>query len=255
MIGIISDIHGNYDALLAVLAEAETLGAEQLLCLGDMVGYGPEPVECVDQVRACCEVVLCGNHDFALVYGADNFSPLAQDTLERHRSQMMPRPSDASSYEERRERWEFVKDLPYRHVREDWLFVHASPRNPIMEYLRKVDVMLGMTEKVGENLRQVDWLCFIGHTHQPGVITRNMEFFSPDELGGAFTPRPHEKAIINVGSVGQPRDGDWRPCFVTVEDDGTVHYHRVEYDIQSVASKLTAVGTDLAMAERLRRGR
>jgi len=255
MIAIISDIHGNYDALSAVLEEAEALRADRFICLGDLVGYGPEPVRCVDEVRGRCELTLCGNHDFALIYGANNFSPLAQDTLERHRSDMMPRPGDPVAYEERRQRWEFIKGLPYRHVRRDRLFVHAAPRNPIMEYLRKVDVILGMDEKVSENLRQVDWLCFIGHTHQPGIITRSMEFLSPDDVHGVYQPRPHEKAIINVGSVGQPRDGDWRACFVTVEEDATVRYHRVAYDLEAASRKLAAAGTDEAMAERLRRGR
>lgn len=260
MIAIISDIHANYDALTAVFEHIEELQPEAVICLGDIVGYGAEPVACVDAVRSRCQVTLCGNHDFALIYGADGFSALAQASIERHRRMMMPRPGAAvdSAAEPYKERWDYLKHLPYRHVLDHQLFVHASPRNPVVEYLRKVDVLLGMTDKIAQNFRQVDWLAFIGHTHQPGVITRDMKFLEPDEIDGAFHPQPHQKAIINVGSVGQPRDGDWRACFATFDDDGVVRYHRVEYDVDNAACKMAAAsltGVDDSLADRLRRGR
>ncbi|MCK4376084.1 MAG: metallophosphoesterase, partial [Candidatus Brocadiae bacterium] len=172
MIAIISDIHANYDALEAVAEAIEALKPDAVICLGDIVGYGPDPVACIDEVRARCEVALCGNHDFAVIYGANDFSSPAQTSLERHRRTIMPRLGHNSADKERQERWDFLKNLPYRHVRGDWLFVHGSPRNPIIEYLRRIDVLLGMSDKVSENFEQVDWLCFVGHTHQPGVITR-----------------------------------------------------------------------------------
>jgi diadenosine tetraphosphatase ApaH/serine/threonine PP2A family protein phosphatase len=169
---------------------------------------------------------------------------------------MMPRPHAGELDKTRHERWEFLKSLPYRHVQGDALFVHAAPRNPVIEYLRKMDVLLGMTDKVAENLKQVDWLCFIGHTHQPGVITRDMKFLEVADFNGAYRPEPHHKAIINVGSVGQPRDGDWRACFVTIEDDGVVRYHRVAYDVDAAARKLVEVAAvDETLADRLRKGR
>ena len=134
--------------------------------------------------------------------------------------------------------------------------MHGAPRNPVTEYLRKIDVLLGMNKKLTENFQQVDWLCFIGHTHRPGVITPDMRFLEPGEMRGVFEPRPRQKAIINVGSVGQPRDGDWRACFVTFEEGGRVRFHRVEYDIDSVVAKMRATGTiDDSLADRLRRGK
>jgi len=250
MIAVISDIHANYNALRAVLQRIGELGADRVISLGDLVGYGSEPVACVDEVRRRCSLTLCGNHDFALIYGANDFTDVARSSIEQHRRLMMPGPQGGPDAEGMRDRWHFLKSMPFRHVLDGWLFVHASPRNPVMEYLRKMDVLLGMTDKLGENFRQVDWLCFIGHTHQPGVITRDLRFYEPAELKDVFAPRPHEKAIINVGSVGQPRDGDWRACFVTVDDDSVVRYHRVEYDVESAAA-----GLDEAMADRLRRGR
>lgn len=256
MIAVISDIHANYDALEAVLAELDRLGPEQIICLGDIIGYGPEPAACVDAVRSRCDVALCGNHDAAVIYGASDFSTQARASLARHRRNLMPRVQPGPLDKERHERWEFLKRLPYRHVRDDWLFVHAAPRNPVVEYLRKMDVLLGMTRKLAENFQQVDWLCFIGHTHQPGVIMPEMQFLTPEELGGVYRPEPHHKAIINVGSVGQPRDGDWRACFVTVEDDGHVRYHRVAYDLEMAVAKMReSPNGDPTLAERLRRGR
>jgi diadenosine tetraphosphatase ApaH/serine/threonine PP2A family protein phosphatase len=256
MIAVISDIHANYDALQAVMAEIDRLHVKDIICLGDLVGYGPEPVRCVDEVRTRCQVTLCGNHDFGLIYGAEDFNPVARSTIEYHRQLVMPRAASGGPQKERQERWQFLKALPFRHTRDDRLFVHASPRNPVVEYLRKIDVLLGLRQKLGENFEEVDWLCFIGHTHRPGVITQDMKFLVPEELDGVFRPERRKKAIINVGSVGQPRDGDWRACFVTVDDDGVVQYRRVEYDVDAVVEKVAAApGIDRSLAERLRTGK
>ena len=125
---------------------------------------------------------------------------------------------------EARERWEFLKNLPKRYVRGELLFVHASPRNPVAEYLRKIDVLLGMADKLNENFAQVDWLCFVGHTHRSG-----RHHAGPEVPGarttwhGTFRAQPHQKAIINPGSVGQPRDRDSRASFVTAHRGGGGH--------------------------------
>lgn len=256
MIAIISDVHANHDALVAVLQEIDRLEPKAVLCLGDIVGYGPEPAKCVDEVRRRCDVALCGNHDFALIYGANGFSSVARSSIECQREAIMPRPGGAEDNKERWERWNFLKNLPYRHVHGDRLFVHGSPRNPVTEYLRRIDVLLGMSDKINDNFKQVDWICFIGHTHRPGVITPEMEFHEPADINSAFQPKPSHKVIINVGSVGQPRDGDWRACFVTVEDGNLVRFHRVEYDVESTVAKMAATeGTDKLLCDRLRRGK
>jgi len=256
MIAIISDIHANYDALKAVLAEIDRLGAESIICLGDIVGYGPQPIACVDEVRARCEVTVCGNHDAALIYGADDFNAVARSSLDYHRHLLMPRPDGGGDMEKRRERWEFLKKLRRRYVQDERLFVHGSPRNPVAEYLRKIDVLLGLRDKIGGNFQEIDWLCFIGHTHRPGVITQDMRFLDPGQLDGVYEPEYRRKAIINVGSVGQPRDGDWRACFATVDENNLVRYHRVEYDVDATAEKVAATpGIDHSLAERLRQGK
>jgi diadenosine tetraphosphatase ApaH/serine/threonine PP2A family protein phosphatase len=253
MLAVISDIHANFEALRAVFEELDRLEVATVICLGDLVGYGPDPVQCVDAVRERCEVTLCGNHDFALVYGADDFNPVARGSLDFHRRLLMPRfdrPSPAA-----RARWEFLKNLPKRYVREELLFVHASPRNPVAEYLRKIDVLLAMTQKLNENFAQVDWLCFIGHTHRAGVITQDLKFLEPADVGGTFRAQPHQKAIINPGSVGQPRDRDARASFLTLSEEGEVCFRRVAYNVQAVAAKMAKMpDMDPSLADRLRRG-
>ncbi len=255
MLAIISDIHANYDALEAVLRRIDALGAERIICLGDIVGYGPEPVRCVDAVRERCEVVLCGNHDYALVYGAEEFNPIARASIEHHRHMLMPPADDPPESDERR-RWEFLKNLPHRYVEGEYLFVHASPRSPIVEYLRRIDVLLQLDEKLRQNFREVERICFIGHTHRAGVITSEMEFLEPEQFPEGFKPDFHQKAIVNVGSIGQPRDRNSRACFATLEEDGLVRWHRVEYDVEAVARKIMATpGMDPSLAERLLEGR
>jgi diadenosine tetraphosphatase ApaH/serine/threonine PP2A family protein phosphatase len=253
MLAVISDIHANFEALRAVFEEMERLKVDSVICLGDLVGYGPEPVECVDAVRERCEVTLCGNHDFALIYGADDFNPAARSSLDYHRRLLMPRFDRPSK--QARERWEFLKNLPKRHVRGEMLFVHGAPRNPVAEYLRKIDVLLGMTEKLNENFAQVDWLCFVGHTHRAGVITQDLKFVEPEDVRGTFRAQPHQKAIINPGSVGQPRDRDSRASFATLSEEGEVVFRRVSYDVRAVAAKMASMpAVDPSLAERLRKG-
>jgi diadenosine tetraphosphatase ApaH/serine/threonine PP2A family protein phosphatase len=255
MIAVLSDIHANYEALLAVLDAIDAVKPEAIICLGDIVGYGPDPIACTDAVRQRCTVTICGNHDFGLIYGASHFSPAARESLEQHRALLMPRLGADNPDKEKLDRWNFLKGLPHRHVRGEMLFVHGAPRNPIVEYLRKIDVLLNADARIEENFRQVDWLCFVGHTHRAGIITSDVKYVDPADNGWTFTPNRRTKAIINVGSVGQSRDGDPRACFVTVEDDGVVNYHRVEYNMDATIAKMSVSPAGVALAERLRRAK
>jgi diadenosine tetraphosphatase ApaH/serine/threonine PP2A family protein phosphatase len=254
MLVVFSDVHANREALSAVLEAALGLKPEKMICLGDIVGYGPDPAWCLDAVRSACDVVLCGNHDFALVYGSKEFSASAETAIRYHRALLMPRMSSPDTLTERQQRWDFLKGLSHRYAEEDMLFVHGSPRNPVQEYLRESDVKWGLDRKLSENFAQVQWLAFVGHTHRPGVITADFRFLTPAQLNEFYRAEPGEKAIINVGSVGQPRDGDPRAAFVTV-DGREVRYHRVLYDVEKTVRKIERTGTiDLETAERLRSG-
>jgi len=255
MFAVFSDVHANYEALEAVLNEIRRLGPDRVICLGDIVGYGPDPEKCIDAVRRASHAAVCGNHDYALIYGARGFNRIAGQSINYHRQRLMSRSDSSRQDDDRKARWEFLKGLPHRHEEGGFLFVHGSPRNPTTEYLRAIDVQWKLDRKIESNFGYVDWLCFVGHTHQAGVITDEMGYFPPADLDNVFRPQPHQRAIINVGSVGQPRDGDARACFVTVEEDGTTHFHRVEYDLEETISKISGSGAiDMSCAERLRSG-
>ncbi len=254
MFVVFSDVHANREALSAVLEAATKLGPEKLICLGDIVGYGPDPEWCIDAVQGACQVVLCGNHDFAVLYGSNEFTEAADAAVRYHRGLLMPRLSSPQTTPEQQRRWDFLKGLAHRHVEDDMLFVHGSPRNPMTEYIREMDVKLGMKKKLAENFQQVRWLAFVGHTHRPGVLTESLQFLKLQPESEFYRAEAGEKAIINVGSVGQPRDGDPRACFATV-DGREVRLHRVAYDVEATTRKIERSGViPPEFADRLRTG-
>ena len=236
---LISDIHANAEALRAVLADLDARGIERIICLGDIIGYGPDPLECVDLVRKRCAWSLMGNHDFAVLYEPTNFNAPAEQAAYWTREQFDSEP-DA---ELRASRYEFLGRLRVRVVettpggQHAMLAVHGSPRRPINEYIFKTDPM-DSPDKLDAIFRRVDRLCIVGHTHVPGVFTDEPDFYPPDELGEfAYRFNEEEKAIINVGSVGQPRDGDPRASYVVLYDD-RAEFLRVPYDIDATAKRI-----------------
>ena len=249
-IAIISDLHANLEALEAVLADADACGVGEVICLGDVVGYGSDAEACVDLVRRRCSACLCGNHDWALVNSAIGFTPLARQAIACTRRRMEPGPL-ASPRKLRR--WEFLCDgLRERVERGGWLMVHGSPRDPITEYIFPEDVDIA-PEKIGEIFGMFGQACFVGHTHLPGVFTEELDFLTPAELGDRFDIGS-KRAIVNVGSAGQPRDGDSRACYAQV-CDGEVVFRRVEYDVQKTVEKVRASRIDNLCGERLKLGK
>ncbi len=232
---VLSDIHGNAEALRAVLADIDSKGIKRILCLGDIIGYGPEPLACVDLVEAHCEWALMGNHDFAVLYEPTNFNAPAEQAAYWTREQFDSEPDAAL----RAARYEFLGRLRVRVVEQlgenALLAVHGSPRRPINEYIFKSDPMEA-PDKLEAIFRRVDKLCMVGHTHVPGVFTDEPDFYPPDELGEfAYRFNEDEKAVVNVGSVGQPRDGDPRASYVVFDED-KVEFFRVPYDIDKTAN-------------------
>jgi diadenosine tetraphosphatase ApaH/serine/threonine PP2A family protein phosphatase len=249
MLAIVSDIHSNLEAWSAVLAEIERREIGEILCLGDVVGYGPNPVECMDLVAQRCKVCLMGNHDFAVFYEPYNFNTSAEAASYWTREQLESDPD----LERRRRQWKFLGGLPVRVKTNQFVGVHASPRRPINEYLFPDDIYTSPGKFVSV-FERFDRLCFVGHTHVPGVFLEGPDFYSPDELDGKFEIT-EEKAIINVGSVGQPRDRDPRSSFVVVSDD-SVEFVRVPYDVEATIQKVEAIDElDDFLGTRLRDGR
>jgi diadenosine tetraphosphatase ApaH/serine/threonine PP2A family protein phosphatase len=217
---IISDIHGNLEALEAVLADIDRRGIKTIFCLGDVVGYGANPRECLDVVRDRVAACLCGNHDHAVFYEPSNFNIGAERACYWTR-QAFEQETDKSV---RGERWEYLGRLPVRYEYKGLLFVHGSPRRPVNEYLFPEDVYTN-PQKILSNFDRLEdqqRACFVGHTHVPGVFLDDPYFDPPNELpeSGIYEVTDDEKAIINVGSVGQPRDRDIRSCYVVLHEEG-----------------------------------
>ncbi len=245
---IISDVHSNHEALQAVLADIRDQGIEEIYSLGDVIGYGPNPCECLDTVMKF-KVCILGNHDQAAMFDPDGFNPVALQAIYWTREQLEQGPGNSAVINKR---WDFLGELPSRHDEGKYLFVHGSPRDPTNEYVFPEHAY---DERKMENLfRRIEHFCFQGHTHIPGVFGQNSGFHSPEDCNYIF-PLSDEKLMVNVGSVGQPRDSDPRACYVVLTDE-QLEFRRIEYDIETVANKIYKTGElDNMLGDRLKGGR
>jgi predicted phosphodiesterase len=244
---IISDIHANFEGLEAVLADIRNRGITEIFCLGDIIGYGPNPRECIDRIRSVAKVTLLGNHDQAALFDPEGFNPGAERAIFWTRDQLEKGDSKGNE-----ERWNFLGELPRFHKDGAYLFVHGSARNPLNEYVfpediynqRKMEKIFGLVEKY----------CFQGHTHVPGVFTESLKFFRPEDLNFQYELGA-EKVLVNVGSVGQPRNGDNRSQYV-IQDENKLTFVRVQYDFEATRTKIYAIPElDNFLGDRLRDGR
>ena len=256
MFAVISDIHGNIEALDAVLADIDRRSIKKIYCLGDVIGYGASPRDCLDIVMERCELSLCGNHDQAVFFEPSNFNVGAERAAYWTRQNL----EEESNKGKRDRRWEMLGRLPIRHEVNGLLMVHASPRRPVNEYLFPEDVYTNPA-KILDNFKRLEehhMACLVGHTHVPGVFLDDPCFDPPDELPdmNIYSITSDEKAIINVGSIGQPRDRDPRLCFAVVYEKGefpegfdppevaddeycaTMEFVRLEYDVEKAARKI-----------------
>ncbi len=247
MKAIISDIHGNLEALEAVLADIKAQDISEIYCLGDIIGYGPNPRECIDLVMESCSLTIIGNHDQAALFDPEGFNPGAERAIFWTRNMLE---TDSSPRGEKR--WEFLGELPRMRREEEFLYVHGSARNPLNEYVFPEDIY--NQRKMERIFSLVDKYCFQGHTHIPGVFREDFSFLAPDEFDYTLA-LDEEKSLINVGSVGQPRDGDNRACYVLL-DNHTVTFRRIDYDFDKTANKIFPIPElDNFLGDRLRDGR
>lgn len=247
---ILSDIHGNLAALESVLADVASQNVDRIVCLGDIVGYGPHPCACLDYA-AKFDFCVLGNHDSSALFDPEGFNATAEQAIFWTRAQLEVGPGGP---EESRRRMEFLCELP-RTVREgDLLFVHGSPRGPTNEYVFPEDIQ--NAKKMEKLFSLVPHLCFQGHTHVPGVFTSHHSFLRPSEIATGYSVEDaSQRLMINVGSVGQPRDGDSRSCYL-IHDGDVVRFRRVEYDIERTVREIEAEPElDNFLGHRLREGR
>jgi predicted phosphodiesterase len=248
MIAIISDIHSNIEALEAVSADIADKKCEAIFCLGDVIGYGPDPKVCLDRSMAYPFAIM-GNHDHAVFMEPLGFNTAAERAVFWTRRVLEGEPQDAV----RRRRWEFLAAMEAVHRLDGILFTHGSPRQPMHDYLFPDEAELNLT-KLTAAFDLIQGACFVGHTHLPGVFKETYEFLTPTQLGHKYV-LDDRRAIINVGSVGQPRDLDPRACYVTL-DGRTVQWHRIPYDHKTTMEKILAIpDLDEFLANRLAEGR
>lgn len=233
---IISDIHANYVALRTAFKYMRKLMIDKVICLGDIVGYGAEPNECVDAVRKYCHFTIMGNHDNAVINreAAKRFNAEAQKAIDWTIETTTEKNKD------------FLRKLPMKIRASDFIAVHASPLNPEKWGYVLPDKMSGKEWKCFDTP-----ICFIGHSHIPMVIT-------PDGLvdENPLYIEDDTRYIINVGSIGQPRDGDKRLCFgLYDQDEGIYEEIRLEYDYKSSARKIRKAGLPVFLSNRLLMGK
>ena len=237
-LAIISDLHSNREALEAVFDHIQGQDVESIACLGDVVGYGPDPEFCVDLVRGHADWCLMGNHDEALFRDASDFNSHARGAIEYTRRRMIPKWWSSS---EKKARWNWLKALPLKREEGRFLFVHGSPRNPVREYVLSTDGMLN-PDKLRSIFASFDGIAVAGHTHHPGMHDEDLRFHS---MNGAETLTleldPDRKCFLNVGSTGQPRDGDKRACYAILEED-RITWHRVPYEFRETQRKIYDTG-------------
>ena len=244
---IISDIHGNLEALEAVLAHIKTQSVDEIFCLGDVIGYGPKPCECLNAVMDNCTVALLGNHDQGAMFDPEGFNTGAERAIFWTRDQLEGARDDRTD-----ERWDFLGGLPRIHRDGEWLFVHGSPRNPVNEYVFPEDIY--NHKKMEKLFGLITHGCFQGHTHVPGVFTESRNFITPEETEYVYRVES-QKFMVNVGSVGQPRDGDPRACYV-IQDDESITFNRIEYDINATSDLIYGIADlDNFLGDRIKQGR
>lgn len=250
---IISDVHSNLEAFKAVLKDLEEQGVEEIYCLGDLIGYGPNPVECVDLMMndPRRKVCLLGNHDSASIFDPKGFNLAAENAIYWTRDQL----DKANNNPRRVDRWDFLGMIPKIYKDPPFLYVHGSARNPLSEYVFSDDIMeRGKMEKI---FALIPKYCFQGHTHVPGIFTEDNRYLRIQDLDNNTYKLGDQKLMINVGSVGQPRDKDPRACYVVHDlEKSIIEYRRVPYDVDVTSEKIFAIAElDNFLGERIKQGR
>ena len=235
-VAILADIHSNIEALSTVLDHMAERGVERIVCLGDIIGYGPNPRECLRELFRS-EVAIMGNHEEAVMFYGEDFNPKARASVEWTKEQLN---STAYDRTENYDMWNFLGTMQQVVEDGDVMYTHGSPRVPTREYVVPQDIR--NREKMQGIFDLFQRVCFIGHSHVPHIYTSDMKHASPESLGGAIDLRKlgDRKVLINVGSVGQPRDGDKRLSYVTF-DGHVVRFFRLDYDYQTTVEKIYAV--------------
>jgi len=233
---IISDIHGNLEALEQAVNCIHRGKPDKIICLGDLVGYGANPNECVDIVRELTNHVIVGNHDYAVIgkLNLNYFNAFARASAMWTKKLLT------------KKNYKYLTELPLTIEDNECFFVHGSPSEP--EEWRYI---ISEYDTISEYQYFNQKLCFVGHSHIPGIYSNTR--------GSLNSPAPlenDEKYIVNVGSVGQPRDGDMRLTYVYYDNQtNTIDIVRENYDVKMAAQKIFDTGLPETLGYRLFQGR
>ncbi len=244
---VLSDIHANLEALDTVLEAARQEGGfDRLWCLGDIVGYGPNPNECVARMRELNALAVLGNHDAAALgrVRVNDFNPDARRAVEWTQTQLTP---DARAY---------LASLSEQQIEGDYTIVHGSPRDPVWEYILTPTMAHAQFEYFQTPV------CLTGHTHIPALYHhfadesgRWMTAWHVPEPEEVYTLRDPDRWLVNPGSVGQPRDRDPRAAFALLDvEERRWAYYRIPYDIERTQYLMRQAGLPLRLIVRLSYG-
>lgn len=236
-IALISDIHGNLEALTSVLEKIDQLQVDHIFSLGDVIGYGCDPIACMNLVDKRASVKLMGNHEYAVLgqLTTNSYTPAAKISTEWTKKQLTDR--------------EFTMIAEYHmiHEFEKVTMVHSSPDKPDRwQYILDATQAKHAFEHFSGNI------CFYGHSHMPTIFREMPDDIPRQQVGHNFDPSDDTRYLVNVGSVGQPRDHDARACFVTYNSSNNeIRFHRVKYDTAKTQEKMNHAGLPDVLVQRI----
>jgi len=240
-IALLADVHGNREALTAVLKSLRSQGAERIIVLGDIVGYGASPEECTQMLAGLTGDILAGNHDWAAVgrHSSASFNPVAREAIEWTRARLSSR-SQA-----------LLAALPLAVAEQSFLCVHATPADPAAwDYIFKPDDARANFESCSQQV------CFVAHSHKPLIIVRTAQGAVVAEPAAQVALQAGCRYIINVGSVGQPRDGNPHASYGIYDTSARAYQLlRVAYPVAQAQQQIIAAGLPAPLAARLALGR
>ncbi|MEW6086975.1 MAG: metallophosphoesterase family protein [bacterium] len=241
--GIFSDVHSNLEALNTVLEDSKKEKVDSFLCLGDLVGYGANPDECIELIRGLNPVVVSGNHDCAVSNRIDtvNFNKWGRDAIFWTQKNIKP------------ENESFLKELRLITDHDNFTLVHASPYYP-----EKWFYVITVEDIIRCFLNFKNWICFLGHSHRPFIFELNPInlYNSKIFLSGEVVLKKEMRYVISTGSVGQPRDGNNKTCYFVLDTDTRIiKLIRAAYNYELTQKKILDAGLPSFLAERLGKGK
>jgi putative phosphoesterase len=239
--GIFSDIHSNLEALVAVIEAFKKESIDTYLCVGDLVGYAANPNECVETVKTLTNIVVAGNHDWAAVNlsSVDYFNPNAREAILWTRKNL----NDLSRL--------FLESLKLKYKNDDLTLVHGTLNNPKDFNYMTDGYIAEETFRLMENN-----ICFVGHTHIVGIFIKDKDEYISYQRNDSSSIRPENKYIVNVCSVGQPRDGNPRASYCIFDTNRKeVIVKRINYDIKAARKKIIKAGLPKFLGDRLLLGK